>query len=132
MPAAPSVEDLSRELADLNERIKAVNVNWPTGAVVAAYAGGVMLYVTLLLGIVLVASSVVPLLVVVGMALGGIGLVVAGVIVGNTTAADARALREALIKERDELKRQLERDPAAPVPFVELARPVAPLVVARF
>lgn len=101
---------LKADIESLNARIAAINVNWPTGAVVMAYAGGIVLYALLLASVAIVATRTVGtvLLVMISLGVGAVGLIIAGLIVGNTTAAGARADREALIQERQALERELK------------------------
>lgn len=115
LPVDPLVEPpramvLKADIEALNARIAAINVNWPTGAVVMAYAGGIVLYALLLASVAIVATRTVGtvLLVMISLGVGAVGLIIAGLIVGNTTAAGARADREALIQERQALERELK------------------------
>jgi len=120
---APRATALKAELDDLNQRIAATNVNWPTGAVVMAYAGGIALYAVTLTALLLVGRlPTVALLVLASLAAGGLALVVGGLVVGSVAAAAARATRELLGQERDALKRELERLEAPP-PSVDRAFP---------
>ncbi|MDP3232756.1 MAG: hypothetical protein Q8N26_08270 [Myxococcales bacterium] len=101
---------LKADIEALTTRIAAINVNWPTGAVVMAYAGGIVLYALLLASVALVATRAVGtvLLVMISLGVGAVGLLIVGLIVGNTTAAAARADREVLIQERSALERELK------------------------
>lgn len=136
-PEALQTADLAAEIAALNKRIMAIDVNWPTGAVIAGYAGGVMLYVTLIVAtaalVVTRGASPVPLAVIIGMGVAGAGLVVGAWVAGSTAAASAREQRDSLIKERDLLKQHL-KEQGDTVPFVNRQTPeVTPLVtVAEF
>lgn len=110
VPEAPSREaTLEADIASLNTRIKAINVNWPTAALILSYAGGLVTYVSVLLvlvGGVLGSTLLVPAIAV---GLGGIGLLIAGLIVGMNMAANAKGDRDALIDERDVLQRELDQ-----------------------
>lgn len=137
LDASQASADLTAELAALNKRIMAIDVNWPTGAVIAGYAGGLMLYVTLIasLAALLVTrgASPIPITVLVGMGVAGAGLLVGAWVAGSTAAASAREQRESLIKERERLQQHLEEQGQG-VPFVHRRLPeVTPLVtVAAF
>ena len=101
---------LKADIEALTARIAAINVNWPTGAVVMAYAGGIVLYALLLASVAIVATRTAGtvLLVMISLGLGAVGLIIAGLVVGNTAAAGARADREVLIQERQALERELK------------------------
>jgi len=106
---SPRAAVLKADIAALNARIAAINVNWPTGAVVMAYVGGLVLYGALVSTLLFVATRTMgtALLVMISLGVGAVGLIIAGLIVGNTTAAAARADREALVQERQLLEREL-------------------------
>lgn len=101
---------LKADIEALTTRIAAINVNWPTGAVVMAYAGGIVLYAILVTTVLLIGTRTVgtAVLVMISLGVGAVGLIIAGLIVGNTAAAGARADREALIQERATLERELK------------------------
>jgi hypothetical protein len=133
---APMAAPLATQIEQLNVRIRAVNVNWPTGAVVVSYAGGALLYiagVTLLTLLPLGMLAGAPLLVFAGLAIAAAGMLIGGLIVGSNTAAAARAERDELMRERDRLKRELETTTPPSIPGVERWPTLAPQVLlARF
>ena len=120
---------LKADIEALSKRIAAINVNWPTGAVIMAYTGGIVLYAMLLATVAIVATRTIGtvLLVMISLGVGAIGLIIAGLIVGNTTAATARADREALIQERQTLERELKSLEERP-PVVDRSFPSPRLV----
>lgn len=106
---------LRAEIASLNGRIAAIDVNWPTGAVLLVATGGIMLYVVTVLGA--TTSSLVTgalLAVTLSLAIGAAALLVAGLVLGATSTASARADRAVLIEEREALERELKRLEATP------------------
>lgn len=125
---------LVAEVAALDARIKAINVNWPTGAVIAAYSGGIVVYAVLLtlVAVVTSLSTPAPLIVLVALGVAGAGLLIAGLVAGMNAAAAARLDRDALIHERERLGRELAElrarpdvvlgPPGAPSPTLTLAR----------
>jgi hypothetical protein len=125
----PSGADVKAELAEVSKRIAAIDVNWPTGAVILSYAGGITAYTATLLAVmlgVLVRSSV-TLIVTIAVAAAGLAVLLVGLVVGFNVATAARLEREELIEQRRRLQEQLgpaEGVPLvrAPVPTVELAR----------
>lgn len=134
LPVEPVVETprasmLKTDIESLNKRIAAINVNWPTGAVVMAYTGGIVLYATLVSAALIVATRTTGtlLLVMISLGVGAIGLIVAGLVVGNTAATAARSDREALIQERQALERELRSLEERP-PVVDRSFP-SPLLV---
>ncbi|MBL8941453.1 MAG: hypothetical protein JNM69_43305 [Archangium sp.] len=133
VPEAPTREaTLEADLAALNARIKAVNVNWPTGAVILSYVGGLVTYVALLLGLVggFVGSLLIPAVVV---GVGGLGLLISGLVVGMNVAATAKSDRDALIEERDVLQRELDQLRGRPsVVDRAFPTPAHSITVARF
>lgn len=133
VPDAPAREaTLEADIAAINARIKAVNVNWPTGAVILSYAGGLVTYVALLLGLVggFIGSLLIPA---VAVGIGGLGLLIAGLIVGMNAAATAKADRDALIDEREALQRELEQLRTRPsVVDRAFPTPAHSVTVARF
>ncbi|MBM4781847.1 MAG: hypothetical protein GQE15_29565 [Archangiaceae bacterium] len=132
-PDAPTREaTLETDVAALNARIKAVNVNWPTGAVILSYTGGLVTYVALLLGVVggFVGSFLIPAIAV---GIGGLGLLIAGLVVGMNVAATAKSDRDALIDERDALQRELDQLRTRPsVVDRAFPTPAHSITVARF
>jgi len=130
-PTLSTSASTEAELEALNKRIRAMDVHWPTGAVIAGYAGGLLLYVTFVVGLTALAvggTSAIPAAVVIGMGIAGAGLIVVAWVTGSTAAAGAREQREELIKERDLLQKRL-RDQGEAVPFVEQRLPaITPLV----
>lgn len=134
VPEAPSREaTLEADITSLNARIKAMNVNWPTGAVILSYTGGMVTYVALLLSLVggtLMSTLLLPAIVV---GLGGLGLLIAGLVVGMNVAAAAKSDRDALIEERDVLQRELEHLRTRPsVVDRAFPTPTHSITVARF
>lgn len=132
-PEAPTREaTLTADITALNARIKAMNVNWPTGAVILSYTGGMVTYVALLLGLVgsFVGSLLIPAIVV---GLGGLGLLIAGIVVGMNVTASAKSDRDVLIDERDTLQRELDQLRARPsVVDRAFPTPAHSITVARF
>lgn len=133
-PPAPPVDaprseaDLAASIDDLNRRITALSPNWPAGAAVLVALGGASLYIALLTATVAFSSTA---LLLVTITLGIIGAVCVGigVAVGLVSSGSARLEREALIRERDALKQQLQNATNS-VPLV--LGPAAPLTVATF
>lgn len=136
-PGGPSRESsLRADIASLNQRIAAINVNWPTGAVIMSYAGGIVLYAILVSGLLVALTSAAPpaaLLVLISLGVAGAGLLIAGLVVGMNAAAAAKAERDALIQEREGLDRELKQLEARPS-IVDRAFPAPPLTLtlARF
>ena len=127
---------LATQVEQLNVRIRAINVNWPTGAVVVSYIGGVLLYVALVTMLTLLPFNLLtgaPLLLFSGLGIAGAGLLIGGLVVGSNTAAASRAERDELMQERDRLKRELETTSPPVIPGVERLPTFAPsLLLARF
>ncbi len=126
-PAMAPPDAVAASLASLNARIRAVNVNWPTGAVVAAYLGGIVLYVAVLSALVLIplaSLTATPLLIMLGVGIAGAGLLIGGLVAGSNAAAAARMERDELIRERE----KLERLGLPPPPGVERWTPATPTV----
>ncbi|MBL8923545.1 MAG: hypothetical protein JNJ54_32120 [Myxococcaceae bacterium] len=132
-PATEAV--LEVQLAALNRRILAIDVHWPTGALIAAYTGGLVVYATLITTFAVLTrlSSPAPLAVLISLGVAGVGLLVGGLVAGANAAASAKADRDALILERDQLKRELDELRARPG-LVEWLRsaPAPTLTLARF
>lgn len=133
VPEAPTREaTLEADITALNARIKAMNVNWPTGAVILSYAGGLVTYIALLLGLVggFVGSLLIPAIAV---GIGGLGLLIAGLVVGMNVAATAKSDRDALIDEREVLQRELDQLRTRPsVVDRVFPTPTHSITVARF
>lgn len=133
VPEAPTREaTLQADITALNARIKAMNVNWPTGAVILSYAGGLVTYVAVLLGITsgFVGSLLIPAI---AAGIAGLGLLIAGLVVGMNAAATARSDREALIDEREALQRELDQLRTRPsVVDRAFPTPAHSITVARF
>jgi len=106
----PRASVLKADIESLNKRVAALNVNWPTGAVVMAYTGGIVLYATVLSAGLIVATRTTGtlLLVMISLGVGAIGLIVAGLIIGSAAATAATSDREVLIQERQALERELK------------------------
>lgn len=131
-PARAAV--LEADVAALNRRIAAIDVHWPTGALIASYAGAIVVYAVLVTSVAVFTSlsTPAPLIVLVALGVAGAGLLIAGLVAGMSAAAAARADRDALIRERDQLKRELDELRARPdvvhIPFA----PSPTLTLARF
>lgn len=134
IPEAPTREaTLQADITALNARIKAMNVNWPTSAVILSYVGGIVTYAALLLGIVGASLGSTLLIPAIAIGIGGLGLLIAGLVVGMNAAATARSDREALIDERDALQRELEQLRTRPsVVDRAFPTPTHSITVARF
>lgn len=117
--AAPEarIRELTLQVSLLNDRIRALNTDWPMSSVVMTYTGYVfspLLLVGVPLLIVGIASTaeIAGTLTVVGTVLtvlGGVGAVVlvAGIVTGINATTASRAERQALIRERTRLEDEL-------------------------
>jgi hypothetical protein len=134
-PALAPPDTVAAQVAALSLRIRAINVNWPTAAVVLSYVGGIVVYVAVVTALVLLPLASLagtPLLVLLGVAIAGAGMLIGGLVIGSNTAAAAKAERDELIRERDRLQREV-RPEVAPPPGVERWAPVeATVVLAQF
>lgn len=114
---AERMRELTREVEDLNLRLRAINVNPPLGSVVMAYAGYILAPMLLIgLPVLLVGlAAVTPYtgaLIGVGAGLtvvgtGGVVLLVSGIVSSISATEAARAEREELIRQRGQLEDEL-------------------------
>ncbi len=109
-------QELERKIANLNAQIRAINTDWPPGAVVLSVVGYILSPFLLIgLPLMLVASVAGPganVLLAIGIGttvLGAVGLgcLIAGIVSGLNSQADARAERERLMQERQALEAEL-------------------------
>lgn len=117
--AAPEehIRELTLRINDLNDRIRAINTDWPLSSVVMLYAGystAPLILVGLPLLVFGLTSSVgsAGTIVAIGAAITavgtlGIGLLIAGVVTGLHSADAPRAEKAALISERTRLEDEL-------------------------
>lgn len=121
---APAAEDreariraLTREVEDLNARLRQTSSNWPVGALVMSYAGYVLsplLLVgvpVLVIGLAAGTQSALTIAAV-GAALtvlggGGVALLIVGLVTGMEASERSKAERNALILERGQLEDEL-------------------------
>jgi hypothetical protein len=111
------IRELTREVEDLNARLRQTSSNWPIGALVMSYAGYVlspMLLVGVPLLIVGLAAGTQSALTLaaVGAALtvlggGGVALLIVGIVSGLEASERAKVEREELIRRRGQLEDEL-------------------------
>ncbi|MCA2976885.1 MAG: hypothetical protein INH41_19505 [Myxococcaceae bacterium] len=124
-------EAVAASVASLDARIRAIDINWPTGAVVASFVGALVLVgglTALLITLPFLMATAAPLLTALAVSIAGAGLLIGGLVVGSSTAAAARAERDELMRERE----WLQHLGAPPTPGVERLAPGSPVVLARF
>ncbi|WP_257455103.1 hypothetical protein [Archangium lipolyticum] len=120
-PATESHEEriraLSREIDDINTRLRRTSTNWPIGSLVMSYAGYVLAPM-LLVGLPLivyglaVSTQYAATLVGIGAALtvlggGGVALLIVGIVSGINASEAARAERDDLLRRRGQLEDEL-------------------------
>ncbi|MDY7226937.1 hypothetical protein [Hyalangium rubrum] len=137
------IRELTSQVEELNSRIRALDTDWPVGAVVMTYSGYVLsplLVVGLPLLIIGAASTaeIAGTLTAIGAAttiVGGVGVVllIAGIVTGINASSGARAERQELLRERTRLEdelRELKRRGDASVHRWNMERPAVALTVA--
>ncbi|QRN95940.1 hypothetical protein JRI60_44040 [Archangium violaceum] len=111
------IRELSREIEDINARLRRTDTNWPIGSLVMAYAGyvlGPMLLIGLPLIIygLAVSTQYAATLVGIGAALtvlggGGVALLIIGIVSGINASEAARVERDDLVRRRGQLEDEL-------------------------
>ncbi|QRK12725.1 hypothetical protein JQX13_23445 [Archangium violaceum] len=111
------IRQLTREVEDINARLRRTDANWPIGSLVMAYSGYVLAPL-LLVGIPMIiigltsTVSYATTLVAVGAVFsvlggGGVALLIAGIVTGLETSSRVKAEREELIRQRGALEDEL-------------------------
>lgn len=132
-PASGTQElPLDAQIEALNRRILDINVNFPKPASAAIAIGALVAYVDLLVFVSSLSfATPATLVVLISVGVGALALVLIGAIVGGVVSAQNREEREALIEERESLKRQLGPSDFPP-PMVDRSAPSPTLLVATF